>query len=101
MSGIPSWAVRGAKVVCIEADWIPDEQPLMPPRLPCLHEVLTIADIVDVGDCWLAFDEIAGDWFFHVDSFRPLVTRSQEQDIAEHFEHHLRAPVRETAEVQP
>jgi len=98
MSSTPSWAVKGAKVVSIRADAF-----LRPPtvRHPIVGETLTIADTdIDLfGRCGLVFEELGDDDCYLVDCFRPLVTRSQEQDIAEHFSHHLRrdVPARERA----
>ncbi|HET8700388.1 MAG TPA: hypothetical protein VFL97_01835 [Nitrococcus sp.] len=65
-----------------------------------LNEVLTVSEVkvADDGAVMLAFKEIplrqvdsdvgielAGDCWWKAHCFRPLVTRTQSQDIAEHF----------------
>lgn len=108
MSGIPAWAVRKAKVVCIERDgWndmrnkVTDEADLM--SYPQFGETYTIREVrvrfvpewgeVLVGvllhevsnpiaEGGSAFGEEPG---FDVRGFRPVVSKAAEQDIAEHF----------------
>lgn len=81
MSGIPAWAVKGAKVVCIEE----------PPSGAIRRgEVVTIALVTDIrdphGDWGVVFEEVVSPdgfgGFFKGRRFRPLVTRTQDQDIA-------------------
>ena len=86
MSGVPAWAVRGARVVCVY------EVPDFGPRL---REVCTISGVeVDRKGCWL-FIEGYDDWVptapgqttrhsFLPRNFRPLVsTKTEAEDVAE------------------
>lgn len=90
MSGIPYWAVRGVKVVCINCDgWkqMPG-MPEMPAREPMANEVLTIRDVVTTDDfsralpnytfkefaTLLSFEEMGHDWLYASFHFRPIVT---------------------------
>jgi hypothetical protein len=85
MSGIPAWAVRGARVVCVH------EVPDFGPRL---REICTISGVdIDRKGCWL-FLEGYDDWVptapgqntrhsFLPRNFRPLVsTKSKAEDLA-------------------
>lgn len=85
------WALPGAEVVCIDDDWDAGNCPedfgfRSPVRVPMLNEVLTIAtaqrsDII-VGGVALTFHEIGAHCVFAARHFRPLVTHTQEQDVA-------------------
>lgn len=88
--GIPNWAVRGAKVVCVRDDWHqPDLELFGVVRLPMLREVLTIASSRSDGRFdYLGFAEIPFHW--SVQNFRPLIT--QQDDIEVHFRALLDAP---------
>jgi hypothetical protein len=89
--GIPSWAVSGAKVVCIRAaDWLGHLRAEIPG--PRKDEVLTITAVgLHEGVAYLGFAEHAnGRHGYHIDSFRPL--RTAEQDVSEFFLHHLTTP---------
>lgn len=92
MSSIPSWAVRGARVVCIESFIYRNSvQREHAPVLPQKGTAYTIADVDICGSTGVVDlilveivtkpfrgEEIAWD----IDHFRPLVTRTQEQDLA-------------------
>lgn len=88
MSGIPSWAVRGAKAVCVADRWNLTCDELH--RLPMIGEVLTVEGCFeDERGAGLWFEEIpvhqglcSVPHYWAVEAFRPLVTRSQEQDMA-------------------
>lgn len=100
MSQIPSWAIKGAKVVCISDDWRLNDA--LPIRVPTVREVFTIEFVaLDSDGVLLGLVEYPaeadGFWCFEVENFAPLVTRSQEQDIAEHFAGHLHQRVPEKA----
>lgn len=91
MSGIPSWAVKGAKVVCISTEW-PSDYP-MPELIPDPQkgETYRIAFVEldqtmdsGVGVRLIGFNP---DDLYCLGNFRPLVTL--EDDIATHFQHHL------------
>jgi hypothetical protein len=88
-----TWARVGVKCVCITDKWcIPDWASV--DRVPMLNEVLTISNVASAhGSFSLQFEEIPetaedheGVFFCHwmVECFRPLTTRTQEQDL-EHF----------------
>jgi hypothetical protein len=94
MSGIPAWAVKGAKVVCIQGGQPGCNGDLYGVGYPKTREVVTIDGVFlrkRDGRCLLTLIEYpsgntGGGW--NVANFRPLVTRSQDQDIAL-FVHHL------------
>lgn len=108
MSGIPAWAVRGAKVVCISTH---PEWASLPVETPRVGETYTLR-AVDVNPfdgvacCWL--EEIADQFCldpraigfvaFGLFRFRPLVDdEAQERDVAL-FSHHLRQNAPELVE---
>lgn len=103
MSGIPSWAVRGAKVVAIEASSKPkrNETNVVVGFTYTIREVvvfegygagLRVEEIVNpiVGST-VGFLERA----FPIEMFRPLVPQKTEAEDLAHFRHHLdqRQPV--------
>lgn len=87
---IPSWAVPGARVVCVDDSW----NRIGPDRVPMLHEVLTIKEVLTRADyaavgvncvpaCTLAFVELGHDWTFNSNCFRPTVPiRTEAEDTA-------------------
>lgn len=87
MTGIPSWARVGAKVVCVRAPWLPQSG-------PSPKDVCQVAEVaVDRGGVWLYLDGHS-EWVqesatkrarhsYGVNCFRPLIT--QEDDIKAHF----------------
>lgn len=88
----PVWAVRGAKVVCIADGWDgPDNYPdVAPPAFAPAKGVLLTIDGTD-ADTFLFFKELPrtyetplgmGRVSWPIESFRPVVTRTQEQDFA-------------------
>jgi hypothetical protein len=87
---IPSWAVKGAKIVCVDSQSI-DGGSFYLTNGKVYEVVTTSAPFVRVIDDRGKL----GGW--HISHFRPLVTRSQEQDIAEHFAGHLHQRVPEKA----
>jgi len=110
MSSIPAWARVGAKVVCVKVGEWSNTHP--GEKHPRFGDVLTVREGIFLGgELYLRFAEIRnppvryapGLGFFEgsyfIDRFRPLVARTAEQDIAEHFAHHLRrdVPARERA----
>ena len=111
MSGVPAWARVGARCVCVR---LGKRRAIEAETMPALGQLLTIRDVVCIGGEWaLRFAEIVNaprpyvtplgllivELAFDIPRFRPLVTRTQQQDIAEHFAGHLRAPVRQPAGV--
>jgi hypothetical protein len=92
LGGMPAWAVIGAKVVCtvdyskVTADW----RGII--RVPAMHEVLTIRDVVfspTSGRPCLRFVEIVnpivfyfGERGFRLAHFRPVIFRTHEEDVA-------------------
>src|SRR4051812_11359375 len=80
---IPGWAVRGAKVVCIEAP-IP-EITAMHHRHPAVGDVVTIEATYwdDENGWWLRFDEYPCTEY-DVANYRPVVPpKTQAQDVAQ------------------
>lgn len=95
MSGIPAWAVRGAKVVCVERG---EERNRGFVTYPVVGQVYTIRQVLDhpYGGAGIRLVEIenpalpyvvkAGDtprkheasWMLH--RFQPVITRTLEQD---------------------
>lgn len=86
-----AWAKPGVKCVCIKVgDW---KAPNWHSRLPAYREVLEIRSVyIDDGIVGLCFEGISGrfnarvlhEQGFDAVRFRPLTTRTQEQDL-EHF----------------
>lgn len=76
-----SWAKPGVKCVCILAKWGARHVPEV--RHPVVGDVLTIqeVDFFD-GRVGLTFEGLGEDDFYAACCFRPLVTRSQEHDVA-------------------
>jgi hypothetical protein len=96
MSAIPSWAVRGAKVVCIsDVHWRlddanPSDFPITGITYPVARCEYTIEAVEAEGDdWWLMLVECGDDDIFNGRCFRPVSKRTTEQDIAEHFSHLL------------
>lgn len=100
MSGIPAWAVPGAKVVCIRTMTRRNGGPV-----PVVGQTYVVRHphVSPFGDAVIGLEEIVDPLanyklapglgpFWLVEWFRPLVTRSQEQDIATHFRDLLRQP---------
>lgn len=86
---IPSWARVGASVICVNvectsgATWFGEA--------PTLHAIYQISRVWfdPEGDIVMEFVELKrsrdvelGDIGYYIERFRPLVTRSQEQDVA-------------------
>jgi hypothetical protein len=89
MSGIPSWAVMGTKVVFVGTD-LPNEPGsdyIDDVRVGCVYTI-NWAGWLDHQFC-LGFVECnpRGAWDWR--GFRPVSKRTAEQDIAEHFSHLL------------
>ena len=95
MSGIPSWAVKGARVVCVSDYWDSHLDAMDLPN-PVRGEIYVI-DSVDkdenatggIGVYLVGFPE---DAFYSLENFRPVKTI--EDDISEHFAVYLKTPVR-------
>lgn len=99
MSGIPSWAVKGARVVLV------DDSPGAFGNLGERGDICELLDITNefaVPACRAR--EINGKWchsfieYARLDRFRPLI--SQANDMAAHFSRFLdtRAPARQSEE---
>jgi hypothetical protein len=77
MSGAPSWAVRGQKVVCVATDdWINQHGRLSVLPRPRFGEIGTISSVTEYEDSGLWFIglvEYAGEIMFAVERFRPAV----------------------------
>lgn len=89
-ASVPSWARVGAKVVCIAGNETLIER-----------QTYTITHVYDgrdmIGQWGVKVAEAKSMWgwhgYFAGDRFRPLITKSQSEDVAEHFRHHLNQPV--------
>jgi hypothetical protein len=108
--GVPSWCRRGQKVVCLHRGaW---RDCIFGEAGPSFDQVLTIrsvrASFATIGGLDLLFEEIVNpaklyaegvmEAGFHHSRFRPLVTRTQDQDVAR-FRKHLRTK-RKTGSVE-
>ena len=92
--GLPAWAVKGAKVVCVGTDpWFEPNGPL---SAPTLGDTLTIRECVWIDKfAAVRFDEHVNppryraslgrleEYAFELKFFRPLI--SQQDDIEAHF----------------
>lgn len=91
MSGIPHWAVKGARVVCVDDEpifgsvWLGDG-----PREGAVYTIagvryLTsgapVIDLVELMRCLEAINEHGGDCGYAVWRFRPLIEDSDEDGI--------------------
>lgn len=92
---IPSWAVRGARVVCIDGNWAYPQDYRV--AVPVKGETYTIREIEDEGFRFVelpnrayAFSDGFKEPRFHYAFFRPFVSRTQEDDLATHFEQYLK-----------
>jgi hypothetical protein len=84
MSGIPSWAVPGAKVVCIKAP--------MSRYSTCADRSEPVFGGKYTIDCdgvlyrrgvfYIGLSEMHPDSMFRLRLFRPIISKSQEQDVA-------------------
>jgi hypothetical protein len=100
---VPSWAVRGAKVVCVDDDWTCDEIDTDLPD-PVRGETYTIEgvdtddDIDFEGGAGLYLAGFPDDAFYTIRNFRPLVTTKSEAEDLAHFRHHLTQKTPEVVE---
>jgi hypothetical protein len=86
MTHIPSWAIPGAKVVCIGSgfvdQWVDQDETCLPDASPtygAVYEIMAIKRFGDdVGLRLVGLHEL--DWF-DSDEFRPLTKSTQEQDL--------------------
>lgn len=75
------WAKPGVKCQCINADWQNVSGTSVAP-LAQLGHIYTIRDTeMRLGRLCLCFMELPPDHGYQATSFRPLVTRTQEQDV--------------------
>lgn len=96
---IPSWAVRGARVVCIrdfgKARLFHDQGHRQDPELRQCY-------IIDAAEEWPEYQAVVlylvgfPPVGFDITGFRPVITI--EDDLKAHFAHHLDAPVRVSEE---
>lgn len=83
MSGMPSWAVKGRKVVCVDDS--PGRHPHQVPntKKPTVGPIYVILDTIVDGNFGLCLEVTGADGFWAVDRFKPLITI--EDDISTHF----------------
>lgn len=107
MSGFPSWARVGAKVVCVLSDWTDGERSANADvSFPAEGGIYTIREVtttywdgfvavrlVEIINPVILWSNGPAEPAFAVERFRPLIT--QADDIATHFRQHLdvREPV--------
>jgi len=90
MSGIPSWARVGAKVVCIDAEWEAVDAGCRGSLDPSLQEICTIQGVYSsLGFVYFALVGYDGA-DYEISGFKPLI--SQADDIATHFKALLDVP---------
>jgi len=82
MTGIPSWAVLGAKVVCIKKGvWFNNISELKSgPEFRKIYEIIKTG-YSSSGKPFICVNGFVG-IMFNPSRFRPLVSKSQEQDVA-------------------
>lgn len=86
---IPSWAVKGAKVVCIKRDsWVLVEGRDTDHK-PGYGDICTIKAVVTTAHFVCLTLVGYGQHKFRISRFRPLVSKTQEDDLKAHFAHHL------------
>lgn len=95
--GIPAWAVKGAKVVLVDTNTPGD---ISGPSGAVAGDICILVDVRLVhGIPACRCEQEGGRWrtppdmWARLARFRPLVTRSSEQDLQEHFRHHLQTRV--------
>ena len=91
MSAIPSWAVRGAKVVCVKrpfglaCTFVPKKGEQY--TIDLVGEGIDDSTIISLQE-GVSLDKTGQPVGFAIWCFRPLITRTQEQDVAK-FKHLL------------
>lgn len=91
MSGIPSWARVGAKVVCVDNAFHGGLLPVL--QVGAVYEIFRVVPLSGLHRGPYARDRVGcalvgihnpymRDGSFALSRFRPLVTRTQEQDVA-------------------
>lgn len=100
MSAIPAWARKGAEVVCIrdfsQSRTVHDKGYR---ALPTLRQ----SYVIDMVEEWPAYGAVVlilvglPPIGYDIIGFAPATKRTADQDIAEHFSHHLTAPQGVTA----
>ncbi|MAN77806.1 MAG: hypothetical protein CML24_11585 [Rhizobiales bacterium] len=79
-----AWAVPGAKVVCVVTGPLPESDPIDPLWEPSVGKVYTISAVID-HPRWLSVmleESPLDDWCYSARRFRPVIDRTQEQDVA-------------------
>ena len=81
--GIPSWAVPGAKVVCIagEGRWRAHDggDVFTPPLFGCVYTIIAVTH--DAEGVFFAFDELPHDCIWSAAWFRPAVDDATEAKL--------------------
>lgn len=80
---IPSWCVKGQKVACIKDDWFPvDGKADNKTTHPKIKEIYTINKVsVFSNTVYLVFKECFPYDEYTYDCFKPVVSKTQEQDV--------------------
>lgn len=98
MSGLPSWAKAGARVACTTDKFKSNFDPAI--KRPVAGRVYTIREavmrrglpqirLVEIRNRVGNYSTGRGEASFHTCRFQPLVTRTLDDDMATHFDHHL------------
>lgn len=79
---VPSWAKFGAKVACVDANFY-GHGSLRDARKLIVGTVYTISHVIptDIGLCAVLCEIQTESLGYMLSRFRPLVTRTQEQDV--------------------
>ena len=88
---IPHWAVKGAKVVCVDGDFpyctlknLPTEGAVYTVRETCVHPSGAPAlRLEEVRNDPAQYIEAFEEGWLKLSRFRPLITRTLEQDVAQ------------------
>ena len=91
--GIPSWAIRGQKVVCKRDGWErPGEGIVTGPIVGSVYEISEV--VPDIDGVWLGFVEFMDDDppLFPAESFSPVVAGMSEAEDVAMFRDLIRQP---------
>lgn len=96
MGGVPSWAVPGAKVVCIKAcGWTrfwnapPD---LVPPRFGEVLTISAVREAIAIGWWYLSFAERDPQAIFAIENFAPVAEDDTEAELFRRRQYGADAP---------
>ena len=92
------WAAVGIKCVSLHSQWFDGNgSPKTGPERGCVCTVVGVKRCL--GEIYIAIETYGGFWFL-ASAFRPLIERTQEQDVAL-FAHHLAQNGIQTSSPEP